>query len=81
MTQDEEYPDPFEKMANDLMEAGRKLVNETRNSRPTCPKCGERLWKRNDGEFSCPNPECDRGVIPAEEIATRKIINRFMGSL
>lgn len=81
MNDEEEYPDPFKKMAEDLVKAGSELVEKTRNERPTCPNCGEKLWNRNDGQFSCPNPKCERDIIPAEEIATRKIINRFVGSL
>lgn len=74
--------DPFEKMARDLVQVGEELVKKTRkNGRPDCPNCGGRLWKRKDGQFSCPDSECVRDVIPAEEIAGRKIVSKFTGSL
>lgn len=78
----EEYRDPFEKMAQDLVKAGNELVKKTRNNgRPKCPDCGGRLWKKNNGNFSCPNTDCGRDVVTAEEIATKKIVNKFLGSL
>lgn len=76
-----EYPDPFEKMAEDLIKAGENLVKETRNGRPKCPNCGERLWKKKNGDFSCPKPNCERDRIVPEEIATRKIADKFTGVL
>jgi len=79
---EEEYPDPFEKMANDLVKAGRKVIEETRNGgKPKCPQCSTELWKRKDGDFSCPNTGCKRDAVPSEEIATRKIVDKFTGGL
>lgn len=78
MGESEDYPDPFEKMARDLKRAGETLIKETKKQgRPECPDCGEKLWKRRDGDFSCPNPSCDRDAVTAEEIASRKIAGKF----
>jgi transposase-like protein len=75
----EEYPDPFKKMAEDIMETGRELVKKTRKQRPKCPSCKKKLWKKNDGTYSCPNQKCDRDVVTPEEIASRKIVQNFLG--
>lgn len=75
------FKDPAEKIA----EAMTDIISNGSGSkgRPECPDCGADLWKRRKGvgEWSCPNTECDRGVVSEAELRRAEVQERFEDGL
>jgi len=69
----------LKKLASDMTRELMKTTKRIKKNGVSCPNCEEELWKRRDGDFTCPNPSCSRDLIPREELAAKMMRQNFFG--